>query len=279
MYENSSVTLAEFVHSDGTRVTDKIIGVGGTGIVIQKGQYAIKIPRLTREFDDDGGVALDESLVPKEGEYDLLADLVGSLERERAIYKRLGSHPSIMRCYNLSSADPSIQMDLIVNGDLRHYLAALETPPGKKTQLSWLINMAQTLAYIHQRRVIVADIRLDNLLVDDQLTIKFTDFGESTLMPLHWDLQGDDGDGYSILTDIGQFGAIMFEIVTGQRCKFDPMQDWKDAGDPTTSPRRDTLPTTSNVWLGHIIEKCWTQDFSSANDLAAELEQVIVRED
>ncbi|OAG43174.1 hypothetical protein AYO21_02460 [Fonsecaea monophora] len=204
MSEHSSVTLAEFVHSDGTRVTDKIVGVGGTGIVIQKGHLA-----------------------PKEGEYDLLADLVGSLERERAIYKRLGSHPSIMRCYNLSSADPSIQMDLIVNGDLRHYLAALKTPSGKKTQLSWIINMAQTLAYIHQRRVIVADIRLDNLLVDDQLAIKFTDFGKSTLMPLHWDLQGDDGDGYSILTDIGQFGVIMFEIVTGQRCKFDPVQDRK----------------------------------------------------
>ncbi|OAL40481.1 hypothetical protein AYO20_00217 [Fonsecaea nubica] len=279
MYENSSVTLAEFVHSDGTRVTDKIIGVGGTGIVIQKGQYAIKIPRLTREFDDDGGVALDESMAPKEGEYDLLADLVGSLERERAIYKRLGSHPSIMRCYNLSSADPSIQMDLIVNGDLRHYLAALDTPPGKKTQLSWLINMAQTLAYIHQRRVIVADIRLDNLLVDDQLAIKFTDFGESTLMPLHWDLQGDDGDGYSILTDIGQFGAIMFEIVTGQRCKFDPMQDWKDVGDPITLPTRDTIPSTSNVCLGHIIEKCWTQEFGSTNNLVVELQSMVVDED
>ncbi|KAH0834547.1 serine/threonine protein kinase [Fonsecaea pedrosoi] len=253
MSEHSSVTLAEF--------------------------YAIKIPRLTREFDDDGGVALDESLAPKEGEYDLLADLVGSLERERAIYKRLGSHPSIMRFYNLSSADPSIQMDLIVNGDLRHYLAALETPPGKKTQLSWLINMAQTLAYIHQRRVIVADIRLDNLLFDDQLAIKFTDFGESTLVPLHWDLQGDDGDGYSNLTDIGQFGVIMFEIVPGQRCKFDPMQDWKDVGDPVTLPTRDTLPSTSNVWLGHNIEKYWIQEFESTNNLVVELQSVVVDED
>lgn len=40
-------------------------------------------------------------------------------------------------------------------------------------------------------------------------------------MPPDWDLDGDDDDGYSILTDLGQFGTVMFEIVTGQCCKFD----------------------------------------------------------
>jgi len=39
--------------------------------------------------------------------------------------------------------------------------------------------------------------------------------------------------------------------------------------------RRDTLPSTSDIWLGHIIEKCWTQELKSANDLAAELEKVV----
>jgi serine/threonine protein kinase len=274
MYQHSSPVTAEFVHLDGTRVAEKIIGVGGTGIVIQQGQYALKIPRLSREFGIDGVSVVDQSLTPKEGDHDIRSDLIRSLDRERAIYKRLGNHPGIMRCYNLSSADSSIQMDLMVNGDLRHYLSTPEIRPGKKTRLSWLINMAQALAYIHQRRIIVADIRLDNLLLDDQLAINFADFGESTLMPLDWDLKGDDEDGYSILTDIGQFGTVMFEIVTGQNCKFDLMQDWNDVGDSMTWPRRDTLPSTSDIWLGHIIEKCWTQELKSANDLAAELEKV-----
>ncbi len=67
--------------------------------------------------------------------------------------------------------------------------------------------MAQTLAYIYNRHVIVADMRLDNLLLDDQLAITFVDFGESSLMPLGWDLEGDDGTGDSILTDLAQFGS------------------------------------------------------------------------
>ncbi|KIW36770.1 uncharacterized protein PV06_11059 [Exophiala oligosperma] len=270
--------IAKFVHLDGSKVTERIVGLGGTGIVIQQGQYALKIPRLSRDIEIDGVLLINDSSTPEAGDYDIRSDLISSLERERAVYRRLGNYPGIVHCYNLSSTDHSIQMDLMKKGDLRHYLAQLEIRPEKKIQLSWLANMAQTLGYIHDRRVIVADIRLDNLLLDDQLAIRFSDFGESTLMPLDWDLDGDDDDGYSILTDLGQFGAVMFEIVTGQGCKFDLMQNWKDVGDPLTWPRRDTLPSTSDVWLGHIIEKCWTQGFRSAKDLAEELDNVVLNE-
>jgi len=40
-------------------------------------------------------------------------------------------------------------------------------------------------------------------------------------------------------------------------------------------PRRDSLPSTSDVWSGYIIEKCWTQGFRSANDLVAELSKEV----
>ncbi|KIV84238.1 hypothetical protein PV11_00029 [Exophiala sideris] len=255
--------IAEFVHLDGTRVTEKIIGVGGTGIVIQHGQRALKIPRLSRDIGNDGMLLVDESSTPNEGDYDIRSDLLLALERERAIYTRLGGHHGIVRCHNLSSTDHSIMMDIMVNGDLRHYLAQYPRPEEQQI-LSWLTTMAQTLTYIHDRRVIVADIRLDNLLLDEKLAIHFVDFGESTLMPLEWDLNGCDSDGYSVMTDLGQFGAVMFEIVTGQGCKFDLSHDWRGVGD---------LPSTSEVWLGHIIEKCWKQGFKSAKVLATELEE------
>jgi serine/threonine protein kinase len=127
--------------------------------------------------------------------------------------------------------------------------------------------MAHTLAYIHHQRVVISDIRLDNLLLDDDLNLKFADFGNSTLMPLDWDLCGGDDLGYSILTDIGQFGAVMFEIVAGHKCEFDIFHDWKEPGDPTSCPPRDSLPSTMGMWLGHIVEKCWTQGYKTANDV------------
>lgn len=50
------------------------------------------------------------------------------------------------------------------------------------------------------------------------------------------------------------------------------MQDWKP-GDPYSWPRRESLPSTDGIWLGHIIEACWIEGhFASADDLASALE-------
>lgn len=261
--------IANYLYLDGTRVTEEIIGVGGTGIVVHRGGYAFKIPRISKIVEIDGVPFDNGSLTPKEGDYDERAAAIRAFENEKAIYRRLGDYPGIIRCQNLSSTEPSIQMPLM-NGDLRHYLA--ETMPERGTQLSWLTQLAHTIAYIHSRRIIIADFRLDNVVFNEKLAIKLVDFSESSLMPLDWDLDGCDDVGFSILTDIGQFGAAMFEMITGQRCAFDIYQDWNDVGDPTTWPRRDTLPSTGGVWLGSIIEKCWTKGFASAKDLAAELD-------
>ncbi len=72
------------------------------------------------------------------------------------------------------------------------------------------------------------------------------------------------------MTDIGQLGAVMYRIVTGQECKF----DMSDEGEKPSWPQRDKLQSTTDVWLGHIIEKCWTHGFSSADHLAEELESL-----
>lgn len=263
-------TESTLLHLDGTTVTEKVIGQGATGIIIEQGQYALKLPHISRHTKIDGVPVEVGSLTPKEGDYDERTPLIESITDEKAIYKRLGNHYGIVRCHNLESADPSIQMDLM-NGDLRHYLAA--NRPERKTQLLWLTKLAHTMAYIHEHRIIIADIRLDNILLDDAGTVKFCDFGESTLMPLDWDLDGTDGLGFSVLTDVGQFGAAMYDVITGLRCKFDLTKDRKEPENLYTCPRRDRLPSTENVWLGHIIEKCWTQAFKSARELAAELSQ------
>lgn len=208
-------------------------------------------------------------LTPKEGDYDERVPLLASLGVEKAIYKRLGEHSGIVRCHNLDSTDVSIQMDLM-KGDLRQYLA--EKRPEQKVQLSWLSKMAHTMAYIHDHRVIIADIRLDNLLLDDTLAVKFCDFSESALMPLDWDIGGTDDLGFSIFTDIGQFGGAMYEIITGLRLDYDLPQDDNKPESLFICPPRDSLPSTQNIWLGHIIDKCWTQAFNSAHELAAELD-------
>lgn len=264
--------LAEFVHVDGTTVKEEIIAVGGTNLVIRQGKYAIKIPLLSRITEYDGiPVMIDQSRPAEEGDYDYRGALIAALDNEKAIYRRIGPHVGVTPCYNSSSGQPCVQMPRM-REDLQHHISS--NRPGRREQLRWSTQLVDALEYIHSRRVIVTDIRARNVVLDDESNVKFIDFSESTLMPLDWDLEGPDHLGYSILSDIGQLGAVMFQLVTGEKCRFDIFPPVEEDGDEVTWPRRDTLPSTDDVWLGDLIEKCWTQGFKSAGELADQLKQV-----
>ena len=60
-----------------------------------------------------------------------------------------------------------------------------------------------------------------------------------------------DDEGFIIYTDIGQLGAVMHEVVTGERCEFDLFknEDVLDSG-RAVWPRRKDLPSVQGVWLG-----------------------------
>ncbi|KAK5290103.1 hypothetical protein LTR99_011181 [Exophiala xenobiotica] len=205
--------IANYLYLDGTIVKEEIIGVGGAGIVVNQGGYAFKIPRISKLSEIDGVPVHDRILDHNEDNYNELAVAIMSFKHEKAIYKRLGDHPGIIRCYNVDSEEPSIQMPLM-NGDLRQHLGEIRLK--RSRQLFWLLQLARTMAFAHTKRVIICDFRLDNIVYDDDMNIRLIDFSESSLMHLEWDLKGCDKYGFSILTDIGQFGAVMFEIITGQ---------------------------------------------------------------
>ncbi|KAL9110387.1 MAG: hypothetical protein Q9227_005118 [Pyrenula ochraceoflavens] len=265
------ITVA-FLHTDNREVKERIVGIGGTGLVIQRGQFAVKIPRLRREVKMVDGERTIGRLTPNPGDYDDRQIGIQYIQDEKAIYRRLQQYPGIIQCYDLDSTDHSIQMKLLEKGDLRHYLA--RTKPDRRTQLSWLVDLAYTLVYVHEHRIVVCDLRTDNILLDDDFSVKMIDFSESIMMPPDWDMQGTVDLGYSISTDIGAFGTIIYEIVTGQHCKFNLLQHWKEPGDPFQWPSRESLPETESVWLSHIIERCWTEgSFVSAQEIVAALEQ------
>lgn len=52
------------------------------------------------------------------------------------------------------------------------------------------------------------------------LSIWFCDFTMSSVLPLDTNIKAADDNGYSTQTDIGLLGAVIYEIVTGERCKF-----------------------------------------------------------
>lgn len=104
--------------------------------------------------------------------------------------------------------------------------------------------------------------------------LSFPDFTESTILPLDTDIETVDDNGYSIYTDIGQLGAVMYEIITGRHCDFDLFKDQRSGPAQAIWPKREDLPSTHGLWLGSIIEACWTKTFKSAHELSVILDSI-----
>ena len=230
-------------------ISCRILGNGSSGVVVLHNGLAVKLPKsyLSGRDNDDDEV----------------------IRRDKDVYSRFRKCDGVVPCVDLSG--PGIDMVWMENGSLHDYLD--QHSVSHQQQLSWFREMALYLDSIHEHRVIVADIDIRNFLVAKDLSVKFCDFTESSLMELGCDMQNVEDNGYSIYTDIGQFGAVMYEVFTGRKCDFDLFRDQPYGPATATWPRRENLPSTQDIWLGSIIESCWTKGaFRNSRELSLALD-------
>ena len=237
---------------------EQVLGYGGSAVVILQDNLAVKTP-LRYFWSSDADVKANVEVI----------------RREQDIYRRLQPSqnnrcPGIVNC--IGFLNEATQLAYMKNGDLRAYLQ--NNKPSRLLQLSWFRDMARTLAYIHEKRVLVADIATRNFLVDSDLSLKLCDFSESTILPFDVDIDTADDNGYSPRIDIGQLGAVMYEVVTGVKCEVDLFKDNLPTDGRAYWPKREYLPSTENVWLGSIIDGCWTGGFRDACSLLRALDAV-----
>ncbi|EXJ82420.1 serine/threonine protein kinase [Capronia epimyces CBS 606.96] len=230
-----------------------IVGMGGSGMIVQCEGTAIK---FALDSCIDGSYEDDETI-----------------RHEKSVYRRLKNCDGVVEC--LDHPGPGIQMVFMENGNLHDYLQRQRHAPPEALKLSWFRDMARHLAAIHDRRVVVADIKTRNFLLAADTSIRFSDFSESSLLAPDCDILTADDHGFSIYTDMGQLGAVMYEVVTGERCDFDLFKDQPPGPAAAAWPRREHLPSTQGVCLGGIIDKCWTKAaFRTCHELSAALNSV-----
>ncbi|RMD44027.1 hypothetical protein DV735_g1079, partial [Chaetothyriales sp. CBS 134920] len=234
---------AHYEHSLWNSVArGKYLGNGGTAFVFLHEGDAVKIPV---HFNDASSSSLD-------GE-------IEAIRSEQSVYHRLNNCCGVVPY--LGGTESTITLAYMENGDLRKYLDNHRPPQSR--QLLWMRDMARALTSIHRRGVLVEDIASRNFLLDSDLAPYFCDFATSSELT--------DSQGWSVDAELGQFGAVMYEIVTGKKIEF-PV--WYDEAGSARLPTRTNLPSTKGVWLGSTIEKCWTGAFLDASELRNELESV-----
>ena len=275
------------------------LGAGGMGEV-----YRAKDPRIDRT------VAL--KVLPEKFFED--SERRGRFEREAKLLASL-NHPGIAVLYSFeeisgSSLSPAsrstlhiLVMELLEGETLRSALAGAKV--STKKALEWARQMAQGLAAAHEKGIVHRDLKPENVFVTKDGRIKILDFGLAKLTEAEESpnvtnlptatrgtepgmvmgtlgymspeqVKGKPADARS---DIFSFGAILYEMLSGQRAfhretAAETISAILKEDPPDLSVTNQNVPPGLERLVAHCLEKNPEQRFHSAHDLAFDLDSL-----
>src|SRR5271155_5589353 len=269
-----------------------VIGAGGMGEV-----YRAHDSRLGRD------VAV--KVLPDVFGHD--RDRLARFEQEARAVAAL-NHPNILAVFDIgeSSGTHYIVTELLEGDTLRGKMSGGALPVRRVQE--YALQIAQGLAAAHDKGIIHRDLKPENIFLTKEGRVKILDFGLAKLAPNARGAKGESGqsDGLTMTsspteagmvmgtagymapeqvrgsaidsrTDIFAFGAVLYEMVSGQRAfKRDTAAETMTAILKEDPPELSELNHPVSPGLERIIRRCLEknpeQRFQSAKDLAFALD-------
>ena len=193
------------------------LAVGGSSSVFlaecqRSGQQ--RVLKIFRQVPDvvEGGTTFERFL----REYQLVAHL---------------DHPNIARIYDIGVADDHVflAMEYFPGGDLR---ARMRAPMSCRVALGHLRQLAAALGALHAIGVLHRDVKPGNVLLRDDDSLAFIDFGLARQLGLESDITGvgqifgtphymspEQGHGLPLdeRSDLYSLGVVLHEMLTGEK--------------------------------------------------------------
>ncbi|KAF2462514.1 uncharacterized protein BDR25DRAFT_387922 [Lindgomyces ingoldianus] len=146
------------------------------------------------------------------------------------------------------------------------------------TRICWLREAAEGTQYMHDNKIIHADVGCNNwVLVGEHL--KIIDFegcsidGEDAGACYEW--FSYKGPVISRKTDIFAFGCAIYEVMTGKL----PYKELLEFENPMLRARelysQNQFPEVEKIPLGSLMQGCWQGTLNSMREILQELEGVI----
>jgi len=148
--------------------------------------------------------------------------------REIAALKNL-NHPNILRLHEIIHTGSSLFLLFeFLDQDLKKTLDSTAAGLSVKQAKNYMLQLFKAISYCHSRRILHRDLKLQNLLVNKDGTIKLADFGLARNMALPLRVYTKEvvtlwyrapelllgSDLYGPAVDIWSLGCIFYEILT-----------------------------------------------------------------
>ena len=215
------------------------------------------------------------------------------------------NHPNILAVYDVGTHDdaPYVVSELLEGETLRE---RLDTGPiAQRKAIDYAIQVAHGLTAAHEKRIVHRDLKPENLFITKNDRVKILDFGLAKLVEPAADIEQTDvptrrvntepgtvmgtvgymspeqvrGQIVDARSDMFSFGAVLYEMLTGQRAfRGDSTVETlnailKEEPQEFSATNRNLAPALERV-VWHCIEKSPERRFQSANDVAFALEHL-----
>lgn len=215
------------------------------------------------------------------------------------------NHPNILAVHDVGSCGDTfyIVTELLEGESLRQRLAAGALPTRKAVEYS--LQIASGLAAAHEKGIVHRDLKPENIFVTRDARVKILDFGLAKLAPnisgAEAGTLGSDGfkteagvllgtlgymspeqvrgNAVDHRSDLFSFGAICYEMLSGQRAfrgstPADTVSAILKEDPPELSATGREVPPALQRIVGHCLEKRPEERFQSARDLAFDLQSI-----
>jgi eukaryotic-like serine/threonine-protein kinase len=269
----------------------RLLGEGGMGLVYEAEQQQ---PRRTVALKViKGGFASPEML----RRFELESQALGSLQ-----------HPGIAQIYEAGTADngfgpqPYFAMEFIRGASLLQFAEARRLSTRECLELA--IKICVAVHHAHERGLIHRDLKPGNILVDDAGQPKILDFGVAcvtdrqvqttcqtgpgelvgTLEYMSPEQVGGDPLEVDTRSDVYALGVILFELLAGRLPYFigrelqEAMQTIREKNPVRLSSINRTCRGDIETIVGKAMEKDKTRRYSSAAELAADIQRYLLDE-
>jgi ankyrin repeat protein len=259
---------------DSLEFTGKTLGAGGFGVV----------KAATWSFMD---VAVKQLKVSR-----LSDESLAEFEAEAKIHAGL-NHLNIVRLYGacIESFKYCMVMELMVGGSLYDVLHSAKEMPWE-IRSSIAKDIAVGLTYLHEHGILHRDLKSLNVLLDDRMRAKLSDFGLSkvkteTMASTAASEKGTlcwmapelfkRGAKHNELSDIYALGMVLWELASREIPFNDShgnsalLMQWVKDGE------RDEIPATTPPKLAMLIGQCWAQNPTDRPKSAREVAEALVK--